>query len=223
MAVATKKVQEKVSYSLYPTLLDAFWWARKLDNPLKWQELIDKINRVPKEFPLAAMKGVQFEEVINNILKGMKVKPNSDGNIETKDFFFDYSIVNKVANKLQYAKKQQEFIQGVIDTPKGKVKMYGFIDYSYPNMLVDLKTTGNYKPGKFKNNYQHKAYPLLANLGGGKIDRFNYLVTDFNHMYVEPYEPNQSMYEELVHDTCLFIDFLEENRGIITDTKIFGG
>lgn len=89
-------------------------------------------------------------------------------------------------------------------------------------MLVDLKTTGKYKIGKYAINNQHKAYPLLANLSGRKINQFNYLVTDFQHLYIETYDYCPFFKDEFIHSLEQFIEFLETNRNIITDIKIFG-
>lgn len=208
------------NYSIYPTLLDSFYWYKRGYN--EKQELIDKINRVKAEMPEAAKKGVEFEGVINMLLKSKNHKLLMDVEYyQTENFVFKTEIVNKIASKLINTEKQQEYIEAVVETPVGGIKVYGFIDYSYPDMFVDLKTTGSYKKDKYKINNQHKCYPLLAQINGRDIKKFNYLVTDFQQMYIEPYNHTKSMTDEFIYNLVEFTEFLEVNRELITDKKIF--
>ncbi len=201
-----------VKYKIYPTLLDSFYWYKRGYNPK--EEIINKINRVKTEFPEAARKGVAFESVINVLLKSGNHSLLMDSEFESDGFKFDSAIVQKIAKKLCNAKKQQEFIQANVSTSVGLINVYGFIDYSYDDMFVDLKTTGSYK--------KDKCYPLLAQLNGRPVNKFNYLVTDFKDAYVEPYLHNSSMTDEFLFNLVEFTEFLEANRDLITDKKIFG-
>src|SRR5688572_19962304 len=123
------KVAEQVVLSIYPTLLDSFYWYKKMGDS-KLPELLDKINRVkPDEFPIAALKGIQFEDCVNRLLK--KQPLDLQGTFyKTPDFEFDTTIVDKIANKLSRAEKQQEYVEAVVKTDIGLVKIYGFVDYS---------------------------------------------------------------------------------------------
>lgn len=209
-----------VKYKIYPTLLDSFYWYKRGYN--QKEELLNKINRVKTEFPEAARKGVAFEGVINKILKLANHEIFKDATFEADGFTFQSDIVLKIAKKLTNAKKQQEFIQANVSTPVGLINVYGFIDYSYDDMQVDLKTTGSYKKGKYAINNQHKCYPLLNQLNGGSVSKFNYLITDFSEMYIEPYAHNSSMIDEFIFNMVEFTEFLERERDSITDLKIFG-
>lgn len=175
--------------------------------------------------PEAAKKGVAFEAVINKLLKmGIPNHPLIQDALFTQDgFTFQSEIVLKIAKKLQHAVKQQEYIEAIVQTPIGGIKVYGFIDYTYTDMFVDLKTTGSYKKDKYKINNQHKCYPLLAQINGRNVSKFNYLITDFSRMYIEPYEYNSGLTDEFIFNLVEFTEFLEVNRGLITDKKIFGG
>jgi hypothetical protein len=166
-------------YEIYPTLIDSFYWAKRLG---KWDELLDKVNRVKSEMAEPALKGIAFEACVNKAI----IKPFAS-NMLIDTFEFDSDLINKVAKKLCNSIKQQEYIQANLETKYGAVKLYGFVDYSYPEMYIDLKTTGSYKIGKFNIYNQHKAYPLINQLNGGKVHHFNYLVTDFKEMYIEQY------------------------------------
>lgn len=211
-----------INYQIYPTLLDSFYWYKRGYN--EKSELINKINRVKSEMPESARKGVAFENVINTLLKAKNhpLLTNSEY-FESDGFIFQPEIVNRIAAKLINAEKQQEYIQAVVETPVGGIKVYGFIDYSYPDMFIDLKTTGSYKKDKYKINNQHRCYPLLAQINGKPISKFNYLITDFTQMYIEPYLHHSGMTDEFIFNLVEFTEFLEANRGLITDKKIFGG
>lgn len=209
-----------VKYQIFPTILDKFYWYKR--GYCEHQEMIDKINRVETPFPEAARKGVAFENVINMLLKA-KNHPllTQSEYFESDGFIFQPEIVNRIATKLANAIKQQEYIQAIVETSVGGIKVYGFIDYSYPDMFVDLKTTGSYKKDKYKINNQHKCYPLLAQISGRNINKFNYLITDFSQMYIEPYIHNSAMTDEFIFNLVEFTEFLEANRDLIYDKKIF--
>lgn len=192
------------TYSIYPSLLDAFYWAKRKGT---WDELLDKINRTQiYERSESAEKGVRFENLINSILDG-EVIENTE---------FNPVIVDKIATKLCNNIGRQKYYEDVIETEKGKIKLYGFTDYEYPDLFVDLKTCTNYKPNKYYAYSQQKVYPLI----GHKI-QLNYLITDFNDVYVEKYPFTETMHKQLIFEVNEFIEWLEVNRHKITDTKIF--
>lgn len=202
-----------ISYSLYPTLLDSFYWAKRLG---KWQELLDKINRtgtfVPNE---AILKGQAFEQAVSNCL--LKVHNKIEGDEYVNTFRFSKSLVDRVVTKLQHHQGMQTFVQGQVDTPMGLVKLYGYVDFVYPDFYIDLKTTSSYKVGKYEINAQHKCYPLI-----GKKKACHYLITDFVDMYVEPYEFTPELQDKFMFELIEFLQWLEANRDKITDRKIWG-
>lgn len=204
----------QIKYSLYPTLLDSFYWAKRLG---KWQELIDKINRVKSFEPNEAiMKGQCFEQTVSNCLLKVYNKIEGDEYVNTQ-FRFKRELVDRVVNKLQHNQGMQTFVQGQVNTPMGLVKVYGYVDFVYPKLYVDLKTTGNYKVGKYEINAQHKCYPLIGNK-----EACHYLVTDFVDMYVEPYQFTPELKDKFIFELVEFLEWLEANRDKITDQKIFG-
>lgn len=218
---------EKVTYSLYPTLIDAFYWYKRGFN--EKQEILNKINRIKGPMAEAAAKGVCFEDCVNNIIKSKTADhPLLKGSFFEKkyeDFTFNFKgdLILKIAAKLANCTKMQEYIQANVPTPVGLIKVYGFIDFSYHDKFIDLKTTGSYKQGKFRDYNQHKCYPLLAQLNGRKVYDFLYYVTDFNDTYIEPYKHTSALKDEFIRDLVEFTEFLERERDNITDTKIFGG
>lgn len=222
----------KPTYSIYPTLIDSFYWYKRGFNTK--EEMLNKINRIKSPMPEAAAKGVAFEDCVNNIIKsGVATHPllkgsffekqYQDANFPDTKFTFNFKgdLILKIAAKLANCSKMQEYIQANVSTPVGVIKVYGFIDFSYPDKFIDLKTTGSYKDKKFKDYNQHKCYPLLAQLNGRKVYDFLYYVTDFNDTYVEPYKHTSALKDEFIRDLVEFTEFLERERELITDKKIF--
>lgn len=216
---------EKIKYSLFPTLIDSFYWYKRGFNTK--EEMLNKINRIKSPMPEAAAKGVAFEDCVNLVIKaGIAQHQMLKGSFFEKQsgnfkFNFKGDLILKIAHKLSACTKMQEYIQANVPTPVGLIKVYGFIDFSYTDKFIDLKTTGSYKNGKYKDYNQHKCYPLLAQLNGRKIEDFLYYVTDFNDTYTENYKHTSVLKDEFIRDLVEFTEFLEREREFITDKKIF--
>lgn len=209
--------------SLYPSLIDQLMWVRKMNNRQdKFDELISKINRIkPSEFPEAALKGMQFEDCVNKLLKRESLQ-ELDGDYVTENFSFSKELVDKIASRLVNHTKQQEYIQAIVPTSVGNVKLYGFTDYTYPDKIVDLKTTGKYSIGKFKDNAQHGCYSLIKKYNGKPINEFIYLCTDFKNVFVDREKITSQLHDEFNEKVVDFYGFINENRNLITDKKIWG-
>lgn len=192
------------NYSIYPSLLDQFYWAKRLGS---WDKLLDGINRTKKfEKTEKQLKGSRFEKLIDDILNGEVVEQTE----------FNQIIVDKIAYKLHKNIGRQKYIEDKITTKYGKVKLYGYVDFEYEKFYIDLKTTDKYKPGKYEKYSQHKVYPLV-----GKKEQLIYLITDFENIYTEPYTIDSEAIDKLYFEVNEFIEWLEANRNKITDPKIF--
>jgi len=231
---------KKPNYRIYPTLLDAFnyyvapvkYLSEKEDAPSEqeitdkqFKELIDKINRVPYETTEAQQKGCDFESLVNELLDGKPVETVETQKNGTAYKYganiFSKDIADRVTKELTGCSTRSERISTVLNTPVGLVELYGVMDYSFPGIQVDLKTTGKYDFLKYKDNTQHKVYPVIARENFILVDEFNYLVTDFKDVYVESYTFSFNLYDEVIANICQFVDFIEQNRHLITDKKIF--
>lgn len=192
------------SYSIYPSMLDRFYWAKRLGT---WDELLDLINRTKKfEKTEKQLKGLRFEKLIDDILNGEVVEQTE----------FKQELVDKIAYKLHKNIGRQKYIEDKITVKNGIVKLYGYIDFEYDNFYIDLKTTEKYKPGKYEKYSQHKVYPLV-----GKKESLIYLITDFENIYQEPYPIDPDATDKLYHEINELIEWLEIHRFEITDKKIF--
>ena len=244
-------MENKIKFNFYPTLLDKFesylsssriyqeFWGFS-ENPTKTEEefeqeqlqsLIDSINRVPFESE-AADKGTAFNEVIDCIIekrtseKMSLISEKEKGIIKcvykNYTFEFPYDICIDIAKYFSGAVTQYR-VDGILETKYGSVNLYGYIDELMPFFTADIKTTSKYHAFKFRNNWQHKIYPYCLIQNGINIPEFQYVVTDFKTIWTEDYIFNAEKDTlELTQHCEAFIEFLENNKSQITDTKIFG-
>lgn len=201
----------KIFYRIYPTILDAYfnylnsdviyerYWGWSENPPctqeefheLQYQELIDRINRVPFDSE-AADKGTALNEIIDcmvdkrkseimQIDRVYKVERFSAYDEVGKPLYYDEEKTNEViALKAVYHEREftfpisicreladyykggltQQRVEAILPTAYGNVLVYGLIDYLMPTTVNDLKTTGSYTVGKFKDHHQHLVYPF---------------------------------------------------------------
>lgn len=193
-------------YHIYPTLLNTYsLFNRKVKDGngelfVNFDQMISSINREAKPATAPQTKGVNFE---NAVITG-----------KGEDAFAD-TILDKIRAKLPAKYKTQVFTKFVVRN----VEIYGYIDVLGEGRAIDLKTTNNYKSGKYSNNFQNLYLLGLRNKG---ITQLDYLVTDFNEVYVESYNVRQFNFNPMLEEIETFTKFLELNKSIITDRKIFG-
>lgn len=209
----------KVDYKFYATLLDAFVWYQGSESEDCLQELIDKINRVPF-ISEAACKGTGFNNLIDELLVNpkMEIKPV---NVDEFEFIYDAGLAKEIAEYLTGAIPQYR-TSGLIQTSKGLVEIYGNIDYVLRDKAIDLKGTGSYDLGKFKNSMQRHVYPVCLAQEGIMVDEFEFLVTDYRGIFREQYKVDLKESEREIINVCeSLIDFLEIKKSEITDKKVF--
>lgn len=249
-------------YCFYATILDAYWgylnsdvvwdnyWGWSENPPhtpdefheMKFNELIDRINRVPFDNEKAD-RGTCFNEVIDCMVENRKsetmkierIHDEQTNNIvalkatyNNRSFSFPISICREFANYFKGALTQQR-VEAILPTRYGNVLVYGVIDELMPTSVHDIKTTGSYTVGKFKDHHQHLVYPYALMQNGSDVRTFEYNIVEFNKggyvvdTYTETYVFNPERDIPILTNHCEeFIRFLEENRSLITDKKIFG-
>lgn len=163
------------------------------------------------------------KEIVTNNIIALKAIYNN------REFTFPISLCREFANYFKGALTQQR-VEAILPTAFGDVLVYGFIDELMPTSVHDIKTTGSYSVGKFKDHYQHLVYPYALIQNGNDIRTFEYNIVEFNKggyvvdTYTETYVFNPERDVPILTNHCEeFIKFLEENRALITDKKIFGG
>ena len=184
---------------------------------------IEKIYKVNK-FGACDMFGkpLYCDEEQSNEVVALKVTYNS------REFTFPISLCREFANYFKGALTQQR-VEAILPTAFGDVLVYGLIDELMPTTVHDIKTTGSYSVGKFKDHFQHLVYPYALMQNGSDVRTFEYNVVEFNKSgyvvdtYTETYVFNPERDIPILTTHCEeFIRFLEDNREFITDRKIFG-
>jgi len=202
------------------------------------QSVIDRINRVPMlwEDCEAADRGTAFNEAVDCVMANCKsekmiLSSNKEAGIITvnynkRTFVFPFALIKEFS---EYYKGgvSNVLTEGILPTKYGDIVLYGYIDELLPLSVHDIKTTSKYKVGKFRNNWQHVVYPYCLNQSGNQVNQFEYNVavlgTNNNYStFTELYTYNEERDKNrLILLTEALIEFVELNRNLITDKKIF--
>ena len=142
------------------------------------------------------------------------------------DFFFDIKLVREFADYYKGALTQQ-FVSALVPTAFGNVEVYGYVDELMPQSIHDIKTTGSYAVGKFKNHWQHIVYPYCYWRQGMEPLPFEYNVAQIDkygrwETFTESYQflPERDV-PRLVAVCEDLYRFIQQHRHLITDKKIF--
>jgi hypothetical protein len=190
-----------VKYQIYPTLINEYIRYAKNQSEEEKARLINRINRIP-DYDLETLnkfkKGVSFEDAV----------------LKNRLHNFDENIV-KQAKKLL---PQPYISQKLIKFNHRDILFYGYADVVGQNRIIDIKTTAKYYEEKYANSAQNLYLYGLRNLG---FTQMEYHIFDFEKIHVETYEISTYDFEPLLKQIENFALFLEENRQIIKDKKIF--
>lgn len=193
-------------YHIYPTLLNTYsLFAKKVTDAegnlfVDFNQLIASINRETRPVSDPQQAGINFE---NAVITGKGAEA------------FPEPVLDKIRGLLPAKFKTQVFTKFVVRN----VEIYGYIDVLGDGRAIDIKTTNSYKTGKYANNFQNLYLLGLRNKG---INQLDYLVTDFQDVYVETYHVRQYNFNPLLDEIEAFTKFLELNKSLISDRKIFG-
>ena len=257
-------------YRIYPSLLDKFqsfldvdqgveeFWnidaegeyketADEMSDRLE-RELIDAINRVPREPIEAADKGTCFNETIDCLIagrkceyEGMDIRSEEMGanrvitaNLNGFEFHYDVELCKAVANDMKGA-ISQHYCSAILPTKYGDVELYGYADEIVADIVVDIKTTSRYEFGKYSQGWQRHVYPYCLIMSGevASVQAFIYYVVAWKGgtktcpvlsgtIYPETYTYSHERSRTALTQICeRFIEWLEAHRAEITDKKIF--
>lgn len=166
------------------------------------------------------------------VFKLAGVEAKIDGSV----FMFDINLLKEAADYLK-GSMNQVYTSSIIETKYGNVELYGYIDELRQNKVYDLKTTKKYEFGKYAKYWQRHVYPYCLIESGEctEIESFEFTCYQLSggtektpmitgKKYPEVYNYNHEQSKALLKAHCeRFIEFLEENKELITDKKIFGG
>lgn len=241
---------------------DAIWeeyWGGSDDPPMTAEEfavkqekdLIDSINRVKKEPIEAADKGTCLNYIVDEMVqrgcdnpKGVAVTRifNDDdpreviglkAELNGFSFPFDIRLCTALASYFSGSVPQYR-CEATLPTKYGDVILYGDADYIRKDIVYDLKTTKQYKYGKFAKGWQKDLYPYCLIEGGEMsfITEFEYTVVPLTggtggnlitgEIFRERYDYNHGASTlRLKGIVESFVMWLKQHRHLITHPRIF--
>lgn len=159
------------------------------------------------------------ETRVTDELVGIKAKYNN------REFTFDINLCREFSSYYKGALTQQ-FVEAILPTEFGNVRLYGYIDELLPLSCHDIKTTGRYSFGKFKDHAQHLVYPYCLMQNGMDIRTFEYNIAQidkygrwesFTESYAFVPERDIPILRAKVEDLIRFLNF---HKNLIIDKKI---
>lgn len=206
-----------------------------------FNELVDALI-TNKKSEIIDTKKVYYD-INGNILRSrMPLNPEIfkligvEAKIDGFEFIFDIELIKEAAGYLK-GSLNQVYTSANIETKYGIVELYGYIDELRKDKVYDLKTTKKYEFGKFSKYWQRHVYPYCLIESGEctNIESFEFTCyqlsggTEKNKIitgkkFPEVYNYNHEDSKRLIKAQCeRLIEFLEENKHLITDKKVFGG
>jgi hypothetical protein len=134
-----------------PSILNSFEWLRNCPPSWSAKALKDAKSALLRRFTStkATQQGIRFENEIYSAL-------TNDAMAESNDLIVDKFLEVCRAGDFQAKYTKDVIVDGVTYT------LYGKLDVDLPKVVLDLKTTKNYKQGKYLATPQHLIYCFLT-------------------------------------------------------------
>lgn len=171
-------------YLMTHSLLSSWLYAMK-ENPNEdgtternqYGEFLMVLNREPTETSNAMQNGIDFENLVTDIIQG-------DADSENKW----YKSANKIAEiitggQLQYPAQKDISINGT------DLILYGRLDALKCGEIYDIKFSTKYEKGKYFDSTQHPMYFELI----PEAISFTYLISNGNYLWTETYRRDESV------------------------------
>lgn len=159
-------------YLLTPSLYDAYFYYSRFDFKTK-EEFVDNLKRVRGDLPEAARKGIEFED---------RILAYTKGEIKIEDIKPGYDDCVKEIGDIVQGGLWQETASKEIQIGGMTFVLYGRLDVVKRDWIYDIKFTGKYDIGKFREKIQHLVYMYLLDM-----KKFGYLISDLKDVYREDY------------------------------------
>jgi hypothetical protein len=204
-------------YRIYPTLVEQYM-NYKLDlYDITWEDIINKINRVPEPKSEAAQKGSSFHELtVYDWTQLIPAEHRGQMCYFYDDYRFPAGPVEEIG-KIRQGGEHEVYVEKELETKFGPVLLYGFIDTIKDGVAYDIKTTSRYDIGKYLRSLQRSAYLWMS---GSR--QFQFLVTNFHAVFKEDYYPTGKEEERIRVEVEDFLEFCSHFSDHITDSKFLG-
>lgn len=187
-------------YLLTHSLLSSWLYAMK-DSPYEdatterdsYQEFLQALRREPGEQTEAMRNGVEFEDLVTDIV---------NGDADTGHKWYEAACKVACAVKggcLQYKAKKEITVSGI------KILLYGRLDVLKAGEIIDIKFSKGYERGKYIDSTQHPTYLELIPEAG----QFTYLVSNGSEVWTETYRRDET--PDIITIIEAFLAYLKEN------------
>ena len=232
-----KRTEEEIEYELKKSLLDCInrvpFDSEAADKGTAFNAIIDawvhrRPHKVATEREPYAISGFDQANVIQ-----VAFEERAGGVQKERHFIFDREWCIQESEYFAGC-LSQVLVKAILPTRYGDVELYGYIDELRRDMVYDIKTTSRYYFGKYERGWQRHVYPycLIASGMMESVKAFEYTAyqlkksrtglisgTRYPEYYTYDHAKSTAMLTAHVEG---FIEFLEANRELITDKKIFG-
>lgn len=170
-------------YLMTHSLLSSWLYAMK-ESPYEdatterdpYAEFLTTLRREPTETTEAMQKGIDFEDLVTEIV-------NSGGNPEHRWYNAAVKVAQRVrGGVLQYRARQEIQVGGLT------LVLYGRLDCLKAGEIIDIKFSGSYDVGKYFDSTQHPTYFELV----PEARDFTYLVSNGSSVWPETYRREES-------------------------------
>lgn len=234
-----KRTEDEIEYELRRSLIDAInrvpFDSEAADKGTAFNAVIDCLihRRAHKEATEREPYVIQGDRETNIVQ--VSFLERNDGLQPARHFLFDRQWCVEQAQYFE-GSLSQVLVKAMLPTRYGDVELYGYIDELRRDVVYDIKTTSRYQFGKYERGWQRHAYPycLIASGMMDGVQAFEYTAYQLKGgtsrtplisgaRYPEYYAYNHARSTAMLTAHCeAFIEWLEANREVITDKKIFG-
>lgn len=210
-------------------IIDCLILHRKAVNPkvvIKTVRSGDDLSQARKETGLSEDDKIKFEKIGKTFIYA---------GLDGFEFFFEKEFCLGAA---EYFRNSicQYYTKSLLETQKGIVELHGYIDYLRQDKVYDCKTTKRYSFGDFQKKWQRYAYPFTLIESGmmREVNSFEFTIYVLSggssrqpvitgKQYKEIYTYDHEQARNMLTQQCeRLAEFLEENKALITNKKVFG-
>lgn len=199
-----------MKYLITPTLLNS--WLYYLSSGEEWEDsaregFVKTLRKDKIEQTEAMLAGIEFEDAIRGVTEGRKV----DATKYSEEYI---DCVNEIAEKVRGGAWQVK-VSKEIEISGDVYLLYGRVDVLKGPTAYDIKWTGKYETGKYKDSAQHPLYLDCLET----VPRFVYLPSDGKTVYEEAYlREDIPPVDSIVHDFVSWIQAAPE-YGVIFEEQ----
>ena len=168
-------------YLVTHSLLSSWLYALK-DNPWSdkdpMEDFMQVLNRQPTETTEAMRNGIDFENLVTDILNGERAE-----DLESPWYEAASSVADRCRGGiLQLRASKKIRINGY------PILLYGRLDCLKAGEIIDIKFSKSYERGKYFDSTQHPTYLRLI----PEAEKFSYIISNGSSVWTETYSREET-------------------------------